>query len=64
MKLGLKMDEVRLEEFTPEWIQEFIHVKKDIHKHVEIEEHRIQHIGSTAIKGMLAKPIIDFKKRS
>jgi len=59
MKLGLKMDEIRLEEFTPEWIEEFEGVKRVILKNIEIEERRIQHIGSTAIKGMLAKPIID-----
>lgn len=59
MKLGLKQDEVRLEEFDPKWHEELISVKNDILQNVQMEEHRIQHIGSTAIKGMMAKPIID-----
>jgi GrpB-like predicted nucleotidyltransferase (UPF0157 family) len=59
LKLGLKRDEVRLEDFTSEWIEEFISVKKEIEENTNLEEYRIEHIGSTAIKGMSAKPIID-----
>jgi GrpB-like predicted nucleotidyltransferase (UPF0157 family) len=59
MKLGLKKDEIKLEEYTPEWGEEFTRVKKDILNNLNIEGYRIQHIGSTAIKGILAKPIID-----
>ncbi|TDL32882.1 GrpB family protein [Jeotgalibacillus sp. S-D1] len=59
MKLGLKRDEVRLVDYTPEWREEFIRVKKEIAEYTNFEENRIQHIGSTAIKGMSAKPVID-----
>lgn len=59
MKLGLKRDEIKLVDYTPEWINEFIRVKKEIMQNVNIEENRIEHIGSTAIKGMSAKPILD-----
>lgn len=59
MKLGLKQDEVRIEEFDPRWHEEFVFVKNDILQNVQMEGDRVQHIGSTAIKGMRAKPIID-----
>lgn len=59
MQLGLKNDEVRLDSYTPEWEKEFIKVKEDLKEHTSFGEDRIEHIGSTAIKGMSAKPIID-----
>ncbi|WP_404407049.1 GrpB family protein [Jeotgalibacillus malaysiensis] len=59
MKLGLKRNEVRLVDYTPEWDDEFIRVKKEIVEYTNLDESRIQHIGSTAIKRMSAKPIID-----
>lgn len=59
MKLGLKNDEVRLMNYTPEWTEEFFRVKKEIMENTNLDENRIEHIGSTAIKGMSAKPIID-----
>ena len=59
MKLGLKSNEVRLVDYTPEWKEEFLSVKKEIKETTKLDENRIEHIGSTAIKGMSAKPIID-----
>ena len=59
MKLGLKQDEVKVVEYTPEWHEEFIRVKKELAEYAELDEKRIEHIGSTAIKGMSAKPILD-----
>lgn len=59
MKLGLKQDEVRLEDYTLEWQKEFRRVKQDILVVTPIEQNRIEHIGSTAIKDMIAKPILD-----
>lgn len=59
MRLGLKRDEVRLENYTPEWKEEFNRVKDQIIESTNLDETRIQHIGSTAIKGMAAKPILD-----
>ncbi|MBM7554850.1 GrpB family protein [Thalassobacillus pellis] len=59
MKLGLKRDEVRLVDYTSEWNEEFFRVKNEIVENTNLEESRIEHIGSTAIKGMSAKPIID-----
>lgn len=59
MNLGLKKDEVRLVEYTPEWHEEFIRVQKELTEYTGLDENRIAHIGSTAIEGMSAKPILD-----
>ncbi|WP_019415122.1 GrpB family protein [Paenisporosarcina sp. TG20] len=59
MKLGLKKDEVRLVDFTSEWNEEFNRIKMEIIDNTNLDGKRIEHIGSTAIKGMSAKPILD-----
>jgi len=59
MELGLKRNEVRLVEHSQEWKNNFLEVKQEIINATGISENRIEHIGSTAIKGISAKPIID-----
>ncbi|QBP43058.1 GrpB family protein [Paenisporosarcina antarctica] len=59
MKLGLKRDEVKLVPYDIEWKNEFLRVKQEILNHINVDDEMIQHIGSTAIMGMMAKPIID-----
>lgn len=59
MNLGLKKNEIRLVPYTHEWNNEFMRVKDEIQKYSNIKENQIQHIGSTAIKDSLSKPIID-----
>ena len=59
MNLGLKNNEVRLVEYSPKWRDEFERSKNLILNHTHIPENRIEHIGSTSIIGMSAKPIID-----
>ncbi|WP_422124566.1 GrpB family protein [Planococcus sp. X10-3] len=59
MELGLKQDEVKLMEFTLEWKEEFIRVKNELVENTALDENRIEHIGSTAIEGMSAKPVLD-----
>ncbi|MEK3953545.1 GrpB domain, predicted nucleotidyltransferase, UPF0157 family [Psychrobacillus psychrotolerans] len=59
MKLGLLKNEVKLSPYDGEWGKEFDRVKLEILEATGLLEDRIQHIGSTAIKNMPAKPIID-----
>lgn len=59
MQLGLKRDEVKLVEYTPAWKDEFTRVKNELLQNVKLAENQIEHIGSTAIKDMPAKPILD-----
>ena len=59
MNLGLKNNEVRLVEYSPKWRDEFERSKNLILDHTHIPENRIEHMGSTSIIGMSAKPIID-----
>ncbi|MGG0658584.1 GrpB family protein [Rummeliibacillus pycnus] len=59
MKLGLGKNEVKIVPYEIEWKDEFARVKKEILLHTNINENQIEHIGSTAIVGMAAKPIID-----
>jgi len=50
---------VRVVDYTSEWNVEFIKVKKELIEKTRLDKKRIEHIGSTAIKGMSAKPMID-----
>lgn len=59
MKLGLKKDDVKLCPYTSEWNTEFLKIKQHIKEATNIKDNHIEHIGSTAIKDMIAKPIID-----
>ena len=56
---GLKRGTVRLADHDPvwaDWAQETIHVLWEVFGEAAVD---IQHIGSTAIEGIRAKPIID-----
>ncbi|WP_161878983.1 GrpB family protein [Alkalibacterium sp. MB6] len=59
MQLGLGRNEVRLVPHHYTWNEAFDKVKRDLINQTSLEEHQIEHIGSTAIKGIQAKPIID-----
>lgn len=59
MELGLKRNEVRLVPYTSDWYHEFEEVKQAISQQTGMPASRVEHMGSTAIDGMPAKPIID-----
>ncbi|MFJ6208270.1 GrpB family protein [Lysinibacillus sp. NPDC092081] len=59
MILGLKKNEVKIVPYESEWKKEFIRVRSEIIEHTNIQFDRIQHIGSTSIEGIQAKPVID-----
>src|SRR3989344_8613096 len=57
--LGLQRGTVRLEEYNPKWSNLFEQEKELLLKTFGDRLIAIEHIGSTAIPGLLAKPIID-----
>ena len=57
--LGVQYGTVRLREYTDEWSNYFESEKGRIIKVIGDKVLVVDHIGSTAIPGMLAKPIID-----
>ncbi len=57
--LGVKRGIVRLEEYNPEWVALFEMEKQPLISAFGSRIQAIEHIGSTAIPGMCAKPIID-----
>lgn len=58
-KLGLVSGTVRIEEYNPEWKEEFLKEEALLRKELHDFEIDIQHVGSTSIVGCYAKPIID-----
>jgi len=57
--LGLPDGIVRLEPYSPEWQRYYEHEKILLEAALGDSILDIQHVGSTAIEGMIAKPIID-----
>jgi GrpB-like predicted nucleotidyltransferase (UPF0157 family) len=57
--IGLKRGTVQLENNYPEWVDLFEKTAERIRKKVGNLVSDIQHVGSTAVPGLLAKPIID-----
>lgn len=59
MSLGLKRGMVRLKSYDPQWSELFLEEKQLIEEVFREKVIGIEHIGSTAIPGMAAKPILD-----
>lgn len=57
--IGLKRGIVRLAKHNPKWRQNFEREEKRMREIVGKDALDIQHVGSTAIPGIMAKPIID-----
>lgn len=57
--LGLPKNEVYLVDWTEDWCKEFLWEKERIQDKIGNYVVDIHHIGSTAVKGVKAKPIID-----
>jgi len=56
---GLENNEVKLIDYTDEWNEVYSLEKNHLLKQLGDNIVNIQHIGSTSIQGMSAKPIID-----
>lgn len=59
--IGLKRGTVRLEEAHDEWAKDFAEEKKLLIETLGEHIQAIEHVGSTAIPGVPAKPIIDIR---
>ena len=59
MELGLKRNQVLIEDYNPQWKLEFLKEKELLSKLLIGYDVVIEHVGSTAIKECAAKPIID-----
>lgn len=59
MAIGLEKGIVRLAPYSPEWAKIFEREEKLLQSSIGKYIIEIQHIGSTSIPGMMAKPIID-----
>ncbi|MFD1064310.1 GrpB family protein [Winogradskyella litorisediminis] len=57
--LGLKRDELRIENYNPKWKKLFIKEKNRLLDLFDNYIIQIEHIGSTSVVGMSSKPIID-----
>ncbi|NIJ46646.1 GrpB-like predicted nucleotidyltransferase (UPF0157 family) [Wenyingzhuangia heitensis] len=52
-------EKIIVQNYNPEWEQMFKSLEKALTKNLQDEIIRIEHVGSTSVKGMKAKPIID-----
>lgn len=57
--LGLVRGEIQLVDPQVGWKEEFLKTQQQIHEATGLALNRIEHIGSTSINGIKAKPMID-----
>lgn len=57
--LGLENDTVRLTPYQPDWERAFLGERAWLHETLGNALLEVQHIGSTAVPGLSAKPILD-----
>lgn len=57
--IGLKRDTVRLVAYDPEWARLFDSEASALHERIGELVVDVQHVGSTAVPGLIAKPILD-----
>ncbi len=53
------MSKIRMMHYDPRWPQEFEQTKSGILQSCQGDVIEVQHIGSTAITGLIAQPIVD-----
>jgi GrpB-like predicted nucleotidyltransferase (UPF0157 family) len=57
--LGLRYGTVRLVAYRPEWARAFVEERARLSEALSGLTCEIEHVGSTAVPGLLAKPILD-----
>ncbi len=50
---------IRLEAYNPDWVGDFERIRSELTALIGFLDPHIEHIGSTSVKGLSAKPIID-----
>lgn len=50
---------ILLSDYDPQWIREYHLIKKSLLKTFKEISPRIEHVGSTSVKGLRSKPVID-----
>lgn len=61
--LGLNSGEVRLASYNAAWQRKFATERRRLRRYLSRHRYAIEHIGSTAVPGLDAKPIIDIAIR-
>ncbi len=59
MKLGVKTGTVEIQEYSTSWNDEFLKEKVILLEIFKEKYLDIQHVGSTAVPNLMAKPLID-----
>jgi GrpB-like predicted nucleotidyltransferase (UPF0157 family) len=57
--LGLQLDDTRVVEHVAGWSELYTRLETDLHHVLDGLDATIEHIGSTAVQGLWAKPILD-----
>ena len=57
--LGLASGTVTVLPYDPRWADEFRHAAREIHDAIGSQIIAVHHVGSTAVPGLCAKPILD-----
>lgn len=56
--IKMKTQRVVVEEHNPSWIKAFLSIQEYLYQGIP-KKFKIEHVGSTSVKGLSAKPIID-----
>ena len=59
--MGLRVGTVKLEKYDPKWKEMFLNEKNNLEKYFGDIALEIEHVGSTSVEGLSAKPIIDIQ---
>ena len=57
--MGLKRGTVKLESYDKKWEESYLKEEKNLKQQLKDIIVEVHHVGSTSIKGLIAKPIID-----
>ena len=56
--LGMNRKSVAIQEYSPKWAEAFVWLKKHLQSQIS-EDFHCEHVGSTIIRGIKAKPVLD-----